>query len=224
MKSSAYTLRALSCLLRYPDAQLRQMLAELIEAISEEGVLSTSRIAELRMLAEGLGRRDGFDVEAEYVDTFDRGRATALHLFEHVHGDSRDRGPAMVDLIAMYEKAGLVLDSRQLPDHLAVLLEFASSQPPAVARSLLDEVAEIVASIFSALLARKSGYASVLAAVLELAGKKASAVPFEQDSALDDAWTEPEAFNGCSVRGQSRPGAEQPIHFVKRTPSEGVPA
>ena len=188
--------------------------------------MPAARRAELRALAADLVRRDPLEVEARYVETFDRGRATSLHLFEHVHGDSRDRGPAMIDLVQTYEKAGLYLGPEELPDHLGVVLEFASTQPPALAKAFLGEVAHILNAIFSALLKRESPYAAVVAAVLELAGQKAEAVPFKADEALDEAWAEPEAFDGCATRGQNRPGQAQPIHIVrqKSNASQGVAA
>ena len=95
MKDTRYTLRALARLLAYPDAALRADLAPLIAAIDEEASVPAPRRAELRALAAELVRLDPLEVEARYVETFDRGRATSLHLFEHVHGDSRERGPAM---------------------------------------------------------------------------------------------------------------------------------
>jgi len=177
----------------------------------------------LRSLAADLSRRDPLEVEAQYVETFDRGRATSLHLFEHVHGDSRDRGPAMVDLAQTYEKAGLHLAPEELPDHLCVVLEFASTQPPQLAQDFLGEMAHILTSIFSALLKRGSPYAAVAAAVLELAGQRVQAVPFAADEPLDDSWAEPEAFDGCSTKGQARPGEAQPIHIVRKAPAtQGV--
>jgi nitrate reductase molybdenum cofactor assembly chaperone NarJ/NarW len=143
-----------------------------------------------------------------------------------VHGDSRDRGPAMIDLVQTYEKAGLYLGPDELPDHLGVVLEFASTQPPALAKAFLGEVAHILNAIFSALLKRESPYAAVIAAVLELAGHKAEAVPFKADEALDEAWAEPEAFDGCATRGQNRPDQAQPIYIVrqKSNASQGVAA
>ena len=114
MKNTRYSLRALARLLAYPDAQLRSELAPLIAVIDEEAAVPAARRAELRALAADLVRRDPLEVEARYVETFDRGRATSLHLFEHVHGDSRDRGPAMIDLVQTYEKAGLYLGPEEL--------------------------------------------------------------------------------------------------------------
>ena len=219
MKNNRYTLRALARLLAYPDASLRTELAYLPSALDEEAALSAARRAELKGLVHELLRLDPIEAESRYVETFDRGRATSLHLFEHVHGDSRDRGPAMIDLAQTYDKAGLQLSADELPDHLGVVLEFASTQPAAIARDFLGEVAHILNAVFSALLKRESPYASVLAAVLELAGHSAQAVPFVADEPLDESWQEPEAFDGCSSRGQSRPGEPQPVHIVRRPTS-----
>ncbi len=168
MTSMRHTLRALALLLGYPDARLRELLPALADAIDAEGALPKARRAELRSFIGTLQRTDGLELETGYVELFDRGRATSLHLFEHVHGDSRERGPAMIDLTQTYEQAGLLLGPHELPDHLCVVLEFASTQPPAVAREFLGEMAHILNAIFSALRKRESRYASVVAAVLEL--------------------------------------------------------
>ena len=96
MKNNRYTLRALSQLLSYPDAAQRAQLPQLMPVLKEEDALSAARQAELQTLVTHLQRLDSLDAESRYVETFDRGRATCLHLFEHVHGDSRDRGPAMI--------------------------------------------------------------------------------------------------------------------------------
>jgi len=211
----AHTLRALAWLLRYPDAELRAAAGALGAALHDEGALAAGRLAELDALVRRLAAAPGLRVEAEYVELFDRGRRTALHLFEHVHGDSRDRGPAMVDLAQTYDRAGLQLVPGELPDYLPVVLEFASTQPPAQAREFLRETAHIVQAIFSALLERQSPYASVLAAVLDLAGERAQKVEVAAEPAIDDSWAEPEAFGGCASKGQSRPNEEQPVHLVR---------
>jgi nitrate reductase delta subunit len=225
MKDNRYSLRALALLLGYPNQALRANLPQLIEAVDKEAAIPSARREELRALAAELTRMDPMDVEARYVETFDRGRATSLHMFEHVHGDSRDRGPAMIDLVQTYEKAGLMMAPEELPDHLCVVLEFASTQPPKLAQEFLGEMAHILTAIFSALLQRGSPYAAVVAAVLELAGQKVQAVPIEADEAMDDVWQEPQAFDGCSTKGQARPGDPQPIHIVRKAPAtQGVTA
>ncbi|HEY0855562.1 MAG TPA: nitrate reductase molybdenum cofactor assembly chaperone [Albitalea sp.] len=219
MKNHALTLRVLSALLGYPNGELRAALPELGDALAADCGLSKSRLAELDALMRWMAASDPYEVEARYVETFDRGRATSLHLFEHVHGDSRDRGPALVDLQQTYERAGLLMQGNELADHLPVVLEFASTQPPKVAREFLGEMAHILTAIFSALLERESFYASVIAAVLELSGQKVQAVPVAEEPAIDDAWAEPPAFDGCSTRGQASPNTPQPIHIVRKTPA-----
>lgn len=217
MKDNKYSLRALALLLAYPDASLRQHLPQLVDAIDIEAAIPVARRMEIKALVQELGHMDPMEAEARYVDTFDRGRATSLHLFEHVHGDSRDRGPAMVDLAKTYEKAGLWMGPNELPDHLCVVLEFASTQPPELAAAFLGEMEHILTAIFSALFKRQSPYATLVAAVLELAGQKVQAVPVVAEEAMDEAWVEPMAFDGCSTKGQARPGEAQPIHFVRKT-------
>ena len=217
----AHTLRVLSLLLAYPDAELRGHLSEMRSALHEERALTFGRLAEIDALIDRLQAGRALDLEAAYVELFDRGRGTSLHLFEHVHGDSRDRGPAMVDLIKTYEAAGLLMGPDELPDQLSVVLEYASTQPAEAARSLLREFSHILQVIFSALLKRESAYASVVAALLDLAGEAAQAVTLPPEPALDDSWEEPLAFGGCSTDGQSRPGQPQPIQIVRR-PAESA--
>jgi nitrate reductase delta subunit len=212
---ASLSLRVLARLLSYPDAELRAHVPDLRQALRAEGAVLPTRAAELDVLMTTLERGNAIENEAEYVQIFDRGRSTSLHLFEHVHGDSRDRGPAMIDLAQTYEKAGLFLAPGEMPDYLPVVLEFVSTQPPKEARAFLSEMAHIFSVIFSALQQRQSPYASVLGALLELSGERAQAVKTVPDEALDVAWEEPVAFDGCSSKGQTKPGQAQPIHFVK---------
>ena len=186
------------------------------EILRRERALPAGRLAELDALIAKLRGSDPLDVEAEYVQLFDRGRGTSLHLFEHVHGDSRDRGPAMIDLAQTYEQAGLLLAPGELPDFLPAVLEFVSTQPPREAKAFLGEMAHILNAIFGALQKRESAYASVLGALLELAGEKAQPVAADAEEPLDETWAEPPVFDGCSSKGQARPGAPQPIQVIHR--------
>ncbi len=210
------SLRVLALLLGYPDAELRAHLSELHAALHAERALSASRLTELDALIATLGRKAVLEVESDYVEMFDRGRATSLHLFEHVHGDSRDRGPAMIDLTKTYEQAGLFLGENEMPDFVPVVLEFTSTLQPRQAREFLGEMAHIFNAIFAALQKRESPYACVLGALLELAGEKASPVEVVADEPIDAIWEEPVVFDGCSSKGQSRPDQAQPIHIVPR--------
>jgi nitrate reductase delta subunit len=220
--TTSATLRVLAALLSYPDSAMRGHLPEMREILRSESVLLDTRQAELDALIESLDRAEQLEVEADYVELFDRGRGTSLHLFEHVHGDSRDRGPAMIDLAQTYEKAGLYLAPGELPDYLPAVLEFVSTQPPREATAFLSEMAHIFTAIFSALRERASPYASVLGALLELAGEKAQAVALTAEPALDETWIEPPVFDGCSTRGQAKPGQPQPIHIVRKSVHPGV--
>lgn len=222
-KPAARTLRVLAALLAYPDARLRGELDALRQAVHAELALTPARLAEIDALIDALGRASPLDAEAEYVQVFDRGRATSLHLFEHVHGDSRERGPAMIDLAQTYERAGLFLADGELPDFLPVVLEFASTQPPREAQAFLGEVAHILNAIFAALRQRGSRYASVLGALLDLAGEKAEAVAIAEEEPIDAAWEEPPAFGGCSDQGQARPAQPQPIRIYRNEhPAQGA--
>ncbi|MCM2252279.1 MAG: nitrate reductase molybdenum cofactor assembly chaperone [Ramlibacter sp.] len=224
-RKGAMTLRVLGALLTYPDAGLRAHLAEMGELLADDGALGRARLAEVRALLRRLEAADPIDAEVAYVELFDRGRPTSLYLFEHVHGDSRDRGPAMIDLGETYAKAGLLLNADQLPDYLPVMLEFISTQPAREARGFLREVAHLLNGIFAALQVRGSPYASVLAALLDLAGHQAQPVEAPREPGLDESWAEPAAFDGCSTQGQARPGEPQPVRIVRRNdhPSQGAP-
>jgi nitrate reductase delta subunit len=210
------SLRVLARLLGYPDAELRDHLSELQQALHEERALTPMRISELDALIAQLSGPASLDTEAAYVELFDRGRATSLHLFEHVHGDSRERGPAMIDLAQTYEKAGLFLAEGEMPDFLPVVLEFTSTQPPREAREFLAEMAHIFNAIFAALQQRNSAYAAVLGALLELAGEKPQPVLIAADEPLDTVWAEPVVFDGCSTQGQAKPGQAQSIHIIRQ--------
>jgi nitrate reductase delta subunit len=217
--AASLSLKVLAHLLSYPNATLRAHLSEMRTALHEECAMTPDRLKELDVLIATLGGSDVLDIEAQYVELFDRGRATSLHLFEHVHGDSRDRGPAMIDLAQTYEKAGLFLTPDEMPDYLPVVLQFVSTQPPLEARAFLAEMAHIFNAIFNALQQRNTPYASVLGALMELAGETAHAVKVAPDEPLDAAWEEPVVFDGCSVKGQTKPDQAQPMHFVKKVPT-----
>ena len=219
------SLRVLARLLSYPGAELRSHLPEMRDALHTEHAITVERLAELDVLMDALSSTDPLDTEAAYVQLFDRGRATSLHLFEHVHGDSRDRGPAMIDLAQTYDQAGLYLVPGELPDYLPVVLEFVSTQPPREARAFLSEMTHIFNALFSALQQRQSAYASLMGALLELAGEKAQAVKVAPEEPLDATWAEPPAFDGCSPKGQARPEQPQPIHIIRKDNSaKGAPA
>lgn len=219
----AYSLRALACMLTYPDAALRELVPDLQKVLLAESALSPDRLRGLSMLLGAMVDQDIIDTEQGYVELFDRGRATSLHLFEHVHGDSRDRGPAMIDLVKTYEQGGMLLDpdkvGGELPDYLPVVLEFVSTLPEAQMRDFIGEIAHILNAVNTALIKRRSLYAHVLAAVLEIGQQAVETVAVPEDEDMDVSWAEPEAFAGCSSKGQQSPDQPQPIQIVRRSAS-----
>ena len=224
----AIALRVLARLLAYPDAALRRDLPDVRAALHADSALGAMRKREIEALIAHLESGDTIANESDFVDLFDRGRATSLHLFEHVHGDSRERGPAMVDLVQTYEAAGLLLAPGELPDYLPVLIEFASTQTPAVARDFLGEMAHLFDPLGQALQKRGSPYASVPAALLELAGVEpdtAAAPPPRADEDIDASWAEPPAFAGCATPGQRAPAPApaQQIVFAKHQQASKTP-
>ena len=222
-KSASLTLRVFARLLAYPDAELREFLPAMRDVLHSEAAVAHDGMSELDALIEWLMTTDALEVEANYVQLFDHGRVTSLHLFEHVHGDSRDRGPAMIDLGQTYDKAGLYLAPDELPDYLPAVLEFVSTQPPVEAKAFLGEMSHIFNAIFSALQQRESPYASIVGALLELADEKAQAVKLAPEESLDAAWEEPVVFDGCSSKGQAKPDQSQPIHIIpKNRPPKGA--
>ncbi|OAT19988.1 nitrate reductase molybdenum cofactor assembly chaperone [Buttiauxella noackiae] len=161
-------LLVISRLLEYPDAALWQHQQELRDVLAEGGALNLQQAAQLNDFITTLCSRDLLDAQASYSELFDRGRATSLLLFEHVHGESRDRGQAMVNLMGQYEQAGMEIDSRELPDHLPLYLEYLSQRDEAEARGGLQDVAPILALLAARLKQRESAYAALFDVLLGL--------------------------------------------------------
>ena len=192
-------LRALGALLSYPREDLRRALPEIAELIRTSPLIAPRQRQDLLALIDDLGNGDLLEAEERYVELFDRGRAVSLHLFEHLYGEGRDRGQAMVDLKNLYARAGYELSTRELPDYLPVVLEYLSCRDLREARELLSDCAHIVRRIGQSLIARGSRYAAVLQALLVLAGEAvidAAAVACVTDRMdnLDRDWFEQPAF------------------------------
>lgn len=204
------TLKALSALLAYPNRALADAVPAIREAIAAEGVLPAQARADLEPLLQRLETTDLYDLEEAYVLLFDRSRALSLNIFEHVHGESRDRGQAMVELKRLYEDSGLVLDTTELPDYVPLFLEYCSLQPEAEARSLLAEPAHVFTALAERLRRRESPYAGVFEALVALAAKGPEASAFEalveveetepdDLAALDRVWEEEEIRFGAAA-------------------------
>jgi nitrate reductase delta subunit len=209
MSRDLKALRALSALLTYPRQELLDALPELSQVISGSALLPEAEKSRLAELIDELSRGEPLELEERYVQLFDRGRATSLHLFEHLHGESRDRGSAMVDLVEIYGAAGLELAPNELPDYLPALLEYLSCRTLEEARAMLEDCAHIVRKIGEALASRGSRYAAVPSAILALACEEGfdwskaaaplAAEPPLDEPPLDEQWAEAPAFGPGSA-------------------------
>ncbi len=193
------TLKALAALLGYPSAELQENAAEIGALLRTDGALRKGTLARLQPLIDSLANDDLLDLQITYSDLFDRSRRLSLHLFEHVHGDGRERGQAMIDLGEQYAASGLLLDTRELPDFVPVFLEYASNLPPREAQAFLAQPAHVFAALAERLDEREAPYAGIFHALLALAGVKPDAAalaelqerqPSEDPAKIDDEWAE----------------------------------
>ena len=169
----ANALKIISALLSYPTQDLLDAGPELHEALNADTMTGVAEKAWLGALIDDLSALDIYDAEERYVLLFDRTRTNSLHLFEHVHGESRDRGQAMVDLAAMYERQGFDIDASELPDYLPLFLEYLSTQSAEEVQNLLGQTLHIVSALRKRLQKRDSIYANALLAMEALAGTQA---------------------------------------------------
>ena len=175
------TYKVMAALLSYPERELIEAVAELRQALDAEGMLAPGERRALDTLFDALAGIDLMALQESYVGLFDRVRSLSLHLFEHVHGESRDRGQALVELKSLYERRGLEMRANELPDYLPAFLEFLSLLPKEEARSLLADSAHILEAIGARLAKRRSPYAAVFRALVALSGEDVGA------TVVDDA-------------------------------------
>lgn len=224
----ALTYRALAQLLTYPTAELQAVAPQAVAVIREEGLVPEPIVRALSKLAQGMASGDLYDLQETYVQLFDRTRSLSLNLYEHVHGESRDRGPAMVGLLELYRSKGLELQANELPDFLPVFLEFLSTLPEDEAASLLGEAAHVLEALAERLKTRDSGYRAVFGALAALPGQTAdrgalAALLQEPDhdpddlAALDKAWEETAVTFGPSDDGC--PKAEALLRTMNADPA-----
>ncbi|MFD1158634.1 nitrate reductase molybdenum cofactor assembly chaperone [Roseovarius aestuarii] len=201
------SLKALSLILSYPTRELQAAMPEIGAVLASDTRLTAAARRALRPLVDDLRSRDIYELEEQFVMLFDRSRTLSLNLFEHVHGESRDRGGAMVSLLETYRTGGFEPATSELPDHLPVLLEFLSTRPVAEVQDTLADAAHILEALNTRLDRRESPYGAVFAALLQLSGAKADkeavAELLEQPEhdpedleALDEVWEESEVLFG----------------------------
>lgn len=199
------TLRAFAALLSYPSAEIQAHAAEIASAIAGEGALGRRARKRLQALLDRMQSHDLLDLQSDYSELFDRSRSLSLHLFEHVHGDSRERGQAMIDLGQQYMESGFFLEASELPDFVPVFLEYASCLPVQESREMLAQPVHVFAALAERLDKRGSDYAALFHALVDLAGVKPDAqaraevgdnTPEVDPTEIDEEWEEaPVSFN-----------------------------
>lgn len=193
------TYKILAALLSYPREELMNSLDSIFSLIKEEKLLIGSNAKKINGLIDHMKATDLLDLQSDYVSLFDRGRAVSLHLFEHIHGESRDRGQAMVDLSDLYKENGLEINTAELPDFIPLFLEFLSTLDEAKAIEFLGEPIDIISLIGKRLKQKKSPYQAIFAVLENLSTKKAkeitlkeAIIPEKSAEEIDKEWEEPE--------------------------------
>ncbi len=163
-------LKVISRLLDYPSAELFNAADEMVDAVNHSAEISPENRAKIVDFIQTLSARDLYDAQESYDLLFDRGRALSLLLFEHVHGESRDRGQAMVDLINVYNSKGFDVDSSQLPDYLPLYLEFLSEQEDTFAQEWLADICHLMTTLSERLIDRDCYYSVLFDSLIALSG------------------------------------------------------
>jgi len=214
-------LKVISRLMDYPTAQTQEHTAQLKQLLLDCPVLAFRLKADLDTWLADYQTTELMDLQEIYGGLFDRGRATSLLLFEHVHGESRDRGQAMVDLLDLYRSHGFEINARELPDYIPMYLEYLSQRPQQEAEEGLLDVAHILALIGARLEDRGSPYGLLFRALLDICQaditvdeflKQASAEERDDSlEALDKIWEEEAISFGLNDDSEECPQSKAPV-------------
>ena len=239
------TLRVIARLLEYPDPELHEAIPEMRRVLREENLLDRRSLAALEAHLDRIAERDLFDLQEEYVAVFDRGRHMSLHLFEHVHGESRDRGQAMVELINYYREGGLELNARELPDYLPLMLEFLSTRPREEILEMLADAMAVIVLLGARAREKELPQAAIFDALVAIGGEPEEAREMREQAAtegedesitkMDEIWeeeqvtfmgnTNPAEGGGCpAASGQPAgpaPGQEVPLQWMEKPGTRG---
>jgi nitrate reductase delta subunit len=225
-------LTVIARLMDYPCQAVRDHQSDMAIAIGDAREISPAMRTELLNTLQQIYQIPLLDAEEGYCQLFEQGRSLSLLLFEHVHGESRDRGQAMVDLMAVYDSHGFVIDQRELPDYIPLFLEFLAHRPDMEAREWLADVSHILARLGARLLERESAYGHLFSALLMICGKsevmaeEQRAVNGEERDdtieAIDREWEEaavtfsPPDDSDCGSKSTQAPNSNrpQPLNWV----------
>jgi len=221
------TLKVLSHLLSYPEAETLTALDEMAAVIEQENRLPESHKKSVLAMIYSYRGADLLDLQEQYVALFDRGRFLSLHIFEHVHGESRDRGQAMVNLLQMYESHGFEMSTHELPDYIPLFLEFLAQQEPAEAVKLLQDAMPVLSLLGARLAERGSEFRVILDALEGFAGEPEGINEIRQQAAtetpdetlihMDEIWEEEAvSFMGAGDGCQTKTAAVSPVTITPR--------
>lgn len=226
-------LNVLSCLLDYPEENVWEAKSELLEEIKASKKLSPAQQDVLCSFVDSYFSMDLLDAQELYCQTFDVGHTTSLLIFEHIHGDSRDRGQAMVDLLSHYHEAGLTVDSKQLPDYLPLFLEFIAHQPEEEGMTWLSDIATILRLLEIRLEKKESIYKDIFSVLFALSNCQVDDQPLYQQvenepqetdaAALDKIWEEEQVLFQADALcpstsdqklSSSKAGQQTPVYYI----------
>jgi nitrate reductase delta subunit len=221
------TLKVLSLLLSYPEAETLTALDEMAAVIEQENLLPGDHKKSLLAMINSYRGADLLDLQEHYVALFDRGRFLSLHIFEHVHGESRDRGQAMVNLLQMYESHGFEMSTHELPDYIPLFLEFLSQQQPAEIMQLLRDSMPVLSLLGARLAERGSEFRVIFDALEGIAGEPEGISEIRQQAAtetpdetllhMDEIWEEEAvSFMGAGDSCQTKAATVSPITITSR--------
>lgn len=220
--------KVVSALLTYPHTELVDALDEIAAAVSVDVDLTETQKTGLLGFINSRRHLDLIDWQQQYVELFDRGRALSLLMFEHVHGESRDRGQAMVDLLRLYQAHGLALNARELPDHIPLFLEFLSQLPKEQALDFLGGALPVLNLLGARLAERNSPYTVLFAALASIVGngsgpdalreQVAAERPDETLAQMDEIWEE----EAVSFMGNPKACHAEAVQPLKYTPRPAV--
>ncbi|WP_350559743.1 nitrate reductase molybdenum cofactor assembly chaperone [Psychrobacter sp. CAL346-MNA-CIBAN-0220] len=222
-------LKVLSLLIDYPSNELFEgdAFAQCKQIVVKSTLISPQVRGQIISLIDDLVETGSLEAQSRYDGLFERGRSLSLWLFEHVHGESRDRGQAMVDLMGQYEEAGFEIGVKELPDFLPLYLEFLAYQATVIEDDIqirmdIADVSHIIALLAARLGDRKSLYQGCFNALLQIAGKTLEMVDDFQEKisketrddsfeALDKEWEE-EVVDFLGAQQEERCPSETSTH------------
>ena len=121
---------AMAPLLDYPGTDFLDELAQCVASSSGQ-IHTLLRALQIQVEQLGIGR-----LQEIYIDTFDFHAETSLYIGHHLFGEEIRRSLFMAELRGRYRACGVV-ESSELPDHLANILRFLSAAEAGEERSEL---------------------------------------------------------------------------------------